>query len=85
MFEKELQYYNTHKEQLREKYLGKHIVISDDQVIGVYNDAGTAYTDTSKKIPPGSFMIREIPENIEDEVQYLSPSLVRGKLAYGSL
>jgi hypothetical protein len=76
MFERELQYYNSNKDQLREKYLGKHIVIADDEVIGVYDDAGTAYTDTSKKIPPGSFMIREIPENIEDEVQYLSPFLV---------
>jgi len=76
MFERELQYYNSNKEQLREKYLGKHIVIADDEVIGVFDDAGTAYTDTSKKIPPGSFMIREIPENIEDEVQYLSPFLV---------
>ena len=69
MFERELQYYNSHKEQLSEKYLGKHIVIAEDQVIGVY-------TDISKKIPPDSFMIREIPENIEDEVQYLSPFLV---------
>ena len=76
MFEKELQYYNSHKEQLREKYHGKHIVISEENVIGVYNDAGTAYSETSKTIPPGSFMIREIPENIEDEVQYLSSFLV---------
>ena len=76
MFERELQYYNSQKEQLREKYQGKHIVIAEDKVIGVYDDAGTAYFETSKTIPPGSFMIREIPENIEDEVQYLSPFLV---------
>jgi len=76
MFEKELQYYNSQKGQLREKYQGKHIVIAADQVIGVYDDPGTAYSETSKTIPPGSFMIREIPENIEDEVQYLSPFLV---------
>jgi len=75
MFKRELQYYNSHKEQLCKKYQGKHIVIAEDEVIGVYDDAGTAYTETSKKIPPGSFMIREITENIEDEVQYLSPFL----------
>ena len=73
MFEKELQYYNSNKELLRKKYLRKHIVIVEDQVIGVYDDAGTAFSETSKTISPGSFMIREIPENIEDEVQYLSP------------
>jgi len=76
MFEKELLYYNSNKEKLREKYQGKHIVIVAEKVIGVYDDAGTAYTETSKTIPPGSFMIREIPKNIEDEVQYLSPFLV---------
>ncbi|MDR2542303.1 MAG: DUF5678 domain-containing protein [Treponema sp.] len=76
MFEKELQFYNTNKEQLREKYHGKHVVIAGEQVIGIYDDAGTAYKETAKTIPPGSFMIREIPENTEDEVQYLSPFLV---------
>ena len=76
MFEKELQYYNSNKDQLRKQYQGKHIVIAGEHVIGVYDDAGTAYAETSKTIPPGSFMIREIPENIEDEVQYLSPFLV---------
>ena len=73
MFEKELQYYNANKEKLRAKYQGKHIVIVGEQVIGTYDDAGTAYNESAKSIPPGSFMIREIPENIDDEVQYLSP------------
>ena len=76
MFEKELKYYNANKTQLRTKYHGKHIVIVGEQVVGAYNDAGVAYSETSKTIPPGSFMIREIPENIEDEIQYLSPFLV---------
>jgi hypothetical protein len=76
MFEKELHYYNSYKDQLREKYQGKHIVIAEEKVIGVFDDAGTAYSETSKTIPPGSFMIREIPEDIENEVQYLSPFLV---------
>ena len=75
MFEKELQYYNANKSHLWEKYHGKHIVIVGEKVIGTYNDAGTAYHETAKIVPPGSFMIREIPENIEDEVQYLSPFL----------
>ena len=75
MFEKELQYYNTNRTQLRKKFHGKHIVIVGEQVIGTYNDAGTAYCETVKTIPPGSFMIREIPEDIENEVQYLSPFL----------
>jgi len=76
MFERELQYYNLNKDLLREKYQGKCIVIVEEQVIGVYDDVGIAYSETSKTVPPGLFMIREIPENIEDEVQYLSPFLV---------
>ena len=71
MFEKELKYYNANKSQLYIRYKGKHIVIVGEHVIGTYDDAGSAYTETAKTIPPGSFMIREIPENIEDEVQYI--------------
>ena len=73
MFEKELQYYNANKTQLRALYHGKHIVIAGENVIGTYDDAGTAYSETVKTVPPGSFMIREIPENIDDEVHFLSP------------
>ncbi|MDR1901917.1 MAG: DUF5678 domain-containing protein [Treponema sp.] len=73
MYEREEAFYQANKPDLREKYHGKHIVIVGEEIIGVYDDVGTAYHETIKTVPLGSFMIQEIPENIEDEVQYLSP------------
>ncbi|GHV84445.1 hypothetical protein AGMMS50230_00530 [Spirochaetia bacterium] len=75
MFERETGFYDAHKAEIREKYLGKHIVIVGDRIISAYDDVGTAYQETIKKFPLGSFMIKDIPENIEDEVIYLSPFL----------
>jgi hypothetical protein len=73
MYEREKDFYKANKLDLRGKYRGKHIVIAGEDVIGVYDDAGAAYHETVKTIPLGSFMIQEIPENIEDEIQYFSP------------
>jgi hypothetical protein len=73
MYEKERAFYMANKPDLREKYHGKYIVIVGEEVLGSYDDIGDAYHETVKTLPPGSFMIQEIPENIEDEVQYLSP------------
>jgi hypothetical protein len=73
MYEKEEAFYWANKPELREKYRGKHIVIVGEEVVGVYDDTGTAYHETIKTYPLGSFMLQEIPENIEDEVQYISP------------
>jgi hypothetical protein len=73
MYEREKAFYMANKPDLREKYHGKHLVIVGEEIIGVYDDAGSAYHETIKTAPLGSFMIQEVPENIEDEVQYLSP------------
>jgi hypothetical protein len=75
MYEREEAFYLANKPEFREKYHGKHIVIIGEEVVGVYNDAGTAYHETIKNHPLGSFMLQEIPESIEDEAQYLSPFL----------
>lgn len=73
IYEQESEFYEAHKLEIREKYLGKQIVISGDRIVGAYNNAGEAYHETIKTLPLGSFMIQDIPENIEDEIQCLSP------------
>jgi hypothetical protein len=73
MYEKEEAFYWSNKPELRAKYHGKHIVIVGEEVVGVYNDAGTAYHETIKTRPLGSFMLQDIPEDIEDEMHYISP------------
>jgi hypothetical protein len=73
MLEKEFEFYENNKSEIREKYLGKQIVIVGDRIIGVYNDIDEAYEETIKTYTPGTFMIHDIPVNIEDEVVHLSP------------
>jgi hypothetical protein len=73
MYEREAEFYEAHKLEIREKYLGKQVVISGDKIVGAYNDVGEAYRETIKMLPLGAFMIQDVPENIEDEIQCLSP------------
>ena len=73
MYEHEVAFYEAHKLEIRDKYLGKHVVISGDNIVGAYDDAGAAYYETIKTHSLGTFMIQDVPENIEDEIQCLSP------------
>ncbi|MDR2794093.1 MAG: hypothetical protein LBB61_10610 [Treponema sp.] len=73
MCEKEDAFYLSNKLELRAKYHEKHIIIVGEEVIGVYDDAGTAYHETIKTYPLGSFMLKDIPEDIEAEIPYISP------------
>jgi hypothetical protein len=73
MLEKEQEYYERHKEELREKYAGKEVVISGETVFGVYDSVGKAYEEAKRKLPPGSFMMKSIPVHPEDEIIALSP------------
>jgi hypothetical protein len=61
MFEVENQYYEENREALREKYLGKAIVIVGDTVTGAYDNIGEAYKETSKTRKPGTFCLKNIP------------------------
>jgi hypothetical protein len=73
MYEREEAFYLANKPELRAQYHGKHIVIIGEELVGVYDDAGTAYHETIKAHPLGSFMLKDIPEDIEDEMPYISP------------
>jgi len=71
MLGKEWEFYEANRDELVEKYCGKYIVISGDKVVSVYDDENTAYFETIKTIPLGSFMIHHVLE--EEEVYQLSP------------
>ena len=73
MLEKEFEFYKTNRTEIREKYLGKRIVIVGDKIIGAYNDLDEAYHETIKSYTLGTFMIHDVPEDIEDEIVHLSP------------
>ena len=68
MLEKEQKYYTEHRDELRGKYLGKRIIIKEDQILGVYDDdmeALDAMAAAGHK--PGTFMVKYIPVDPEDE------------------
>ena len=75
MFEQENKFYEENRNNLREKYLGKEIVIIQDKVVGVYDDVGQALQETTKNHSLGSFCIKSIPVDPTEEYQRLLPFL----------
>jgi hypothetical protein len=73
MLEKEWEFYENNRDELVEKYCGKYVVISENKVVSVYDDENTAYFETVKNLPLGSFMIHQVLE--EEMVYTLSPVL----------
>jgi hypothetical protein len=57
--EKEFQFYLENQENLHKEYPGKFLVIKDRQVLGVYDDPTTAFTETSAEHKPGTFIVQQ--------------------------
>jgi len=73
MFEKEKAYYENNLSTLQEKYMGKYIVISGENVVGAYDSDEQAYAGAmEEKCLPGSFMIKLITENPEEQTQHFT-------------
>jgi hypothetical protein len=67
MYEQENAFYEANIDMLREKYLDKEVVIAGDEILGIYDDLGTALDETVKTRPLGSFTIKHVqaqPETI---------------------
>jgi hypothetical protein len=67
MYEQENAFYEANIETLREKYMGKELVIAGDKIIGVYDDLGSALDETVKTRPLGTFCIKQVhahPETV---------------------
>jgi len=71
MLETEWEYYENNRDELVEKYCGKHVVISGNKVVAAFDDRDVAYSETVKTLPLGSFMIHHVQE--EEEVIQLPP------------
>jgi hypothetical protein len=67
MFERENAFYEANRQLLREKYLGKELVIVGDEIIGVYDDLDAAIDTTVQTRPLGTFCVKDVPVNPEDE------------------
>ncbi|GHV58370.1 hypothetical protein AGMMS49579_25750 [Spirochaetia bacterium] len=76
MFEQENKFYDENKDRLRKKYLGKEVVIAQNQVIGAYDDVGTAIRETVKTRPLGSFCVKSVPVSPQAEIIRIPTFLV---------
>ena len=71
MFEAENKFYEENREIFREKYLGKRLVIVNDRILGVYDTDSEAIDETSKTMEPGTFCVKYVPVNPEEEYHRL--------------
>lgn len=58
MFDKELNYFIENQDRLVSDHRGKTLVLRGEEVVGIYEDALSAYLDSMKKYDPGTFMIQ---------------------------
>jgi hypothetical protein len=61
MFERENAFYEANRKMLREKYLGKELVIAGDEIIGVYDNLDMAIDTTVQTHPLGTFFFFFVP------------------------
>jgi hypothetical protein len=59
-YKEENDFYKKNVEMIREKYLDKVIVIIGNQIVGVYDEPGTAMRETKKTHPLGTFCVKEV-------------------------
>jgi hypothetical protein len=71
MFEVENKFYEENREALRKKYLGKRVVIVKDRILGAYYTDSEAIDETSKTMELGTFCIKYVPVNPEEEYHRL--------------
>ena len=70
MLDKERTYYENNLSTLQKDYLDKYVVISGDQVLGAYESDEEAYAGAIREnCTPGSFMIKLITGNPEEQTQ----------------
>lgn len=58
MFDRELNYFVAHQDELVAKHRGKTLVLRGESVEGVYSSPLEAYVEAQKRFPLGTFMVQ---------------------------
>ena len=58
MFEKELAYFKAHQDELVRDHKGKILVLSGENVVGVYGTPLEAYLDAQRTYAQGTYMLQ---------------------------
>ncbi|OGU58184.1 MAG: hypothetical protein A2X64_06890 [Ignavibacteria bacterium GWF2_33_9] len=69
MLKKEFEYYLKEQENFVKQYLGKFLVIKDEEIVGIYNTELQAYSESIKKFELGTFLIQECQPGEENFTQ----------------
>lgn len=75
--EKELKYFEEHKDELLKHYEGQFVLIKDDQLVGAFTTEEEAYQAGLEKFGNQPFLIKKVTK--EEEVVQL-PALTLGLL-----
>ena len=76
-FSEELNFFISNQENLVKDFQGKFLVLKGQKVIGVYPDALSAYIETQKEHPIGSFMIQPCVPGPEAYTVTLSSTILK--------
>lgn len=69
MLEQEFEFYKTNEEKFNKLYNGKFIAIVDNEIVGVFDEELTAYSEMKKKYTVGKFLIQECSSETDNHVQ----------------
>lgn len=75
--EKELEYFNTRREELISHYEGQFVLIKGDSLLGSFTTEAEAYEEGLKQLGNQPFLIKQVTK--EEEIDRL-PALVLGLL-----
>lgn len=64
--ENDYNFFLKNKKEFCVDYPEKHLVIKDEEIIGVYDDQVSAFTETTKQHKPGSFIIQQCSEESKE-------------------
>lgn len=73
--EKELKFYQAHKEEFLKHYKGKFVLIKDNELVGVFDNDETAFNTGVDKFGVASFLIKQVLK--DEEIQKI-PALTLG-------
>ena len=78
--EKELEYFQTHRDELLEHHLGSYALIADGRLVGTFTTEAEAYEAGLRRLGNRPFLIKLV--SAEDEVVQI-PALTLGVLDAG--
>lgn len=79
---RDYKFFTDNFEALRKKYNGKHIVIKDGEVVGVYDSDLDAYLSAKSRFELGTFIIQHVSKHALEPLFFTSNVRLDGDSAF---